>query len=104
MRIIPIEKKLIPYTFDIELGGTLYTFLVRYNQEFDYYTLDLSIGNEIIVEGEKIVLGRILFESFRHLNVPYGILPFDVADIAERVGEAELMESVFLYFVGDLDE
>ena len=103
MRIIEIEKDLVPYEFQIELKSTLYTFSIRYNQEYDFYTVDLSIGDDIIVEGEKMVLNSLLFSSYSHLDVSMGILPMDIADKAERLGEKELMDTVFLYLVGDLN-
>jgi hypothetical protein len=102
MRIIDIRKELVPYEFDIELNSKLYTFLVKYNQECDFYTVDLRLGDEVVVEGEKIVYGSVLFDSVNHLDVPKGIMALDISGESVRVGKKELGEKVFLYLIGDL--
>ncbi len=99
--IIDINKDLCPYQFDIQLGGTTYTTEIRYNNEFDYFTVDLSIGETIIINGEKILYGRELFQSHKHLNVPSDIVVFDASDEQIRAGYEQLGETVFLYMMGE---
>ncbi len=99
--IIDINKDLCPYQFDIQLGGTTYTMEIRYNNEFDYFTVDLSIGETIIINGEKILYGRELFQSHKHLNVPSDIVVFDASDEQIRAGYEQLGETVFLYMMGE---
>ncbi len=102
MTIIDINKDLCPYKFDIQLDGTTYTMEVRYSAEYDFFTIDLSIGETVILTGEKILYGRELFSAFPHLQCPRGILPIDIADMQTRAGYDELGATVFLYLVGDL--
>lgn len=99
--IIDINKALCPYQFDIQLDGTTYTMEVRYNNEFDYFTVDLSIGETIIINGEKILYGKELFSSHKHLNVPSDIVVFDASDEQARAGYDQLGETVFLYMMGE---
>ena len=72
---IPIQKDLIPYTFDITLGGRTFTFDIRYNAARDFFTVDLLRDEEIIVIGEKIVYGRVLFLNQQHLDAHHTIRP-----------------------------
>lgn len=99
--IIDINKDLCPYQFDIQLDGTTYTMEIRYNNEFDYFTVDLLIGEETIINGEKILYGRELFQSHKHLNVPSDIIVFDASDEQTRAGYDQLGETVFLYMMGE---
>lgn len=100
--IIDINKNLIPYTFDIELDD-IYIFTIRYNKEYDFFTVDLSLADEILVVGEKLVYGRPLFAHLRHLKVPsIPIVPVEIADNEQRVTFNNLGEKVFLY-LGDID-
>ena len=99
--IIDINKDLCPYQFDIQLDGTTYTMEIRYNNEFDYFTVDLLIGEETIINGEKILYGRELFQSHKHLNVPSDIVVFDASDEQTRAGYDQLGETVFLYMMGE---
>lgn len=99
--IIDINKDLFPYQFDIQLDGTTYTMEIRYNNEFDYFTVDLSIGETIIINGEKILYGRELFQSHKHLNVPSDIVVFDASDEQIMAGYDQLGETVFLYLMGE---
>lgn len=63
MGIIEIDKNLIPYTFDIELSGRLYTIEINYNYIFDFFTIDLYLDNKPLVKSEKLVLNEILFKD-----------------------------------------
>ena len=99
--IIDINKDLCPYQFGIQLDGTTYTMEIRYNNEFDYFTVDLLIGEETIINGEKILYGRELFQSHKHLNVPNDIVVFDASDEQIRAGYGKLGETVFLYLMGE---
>lgn len=103
MNIIDINKKLCPYQFDIQLDNATYTFRIRYNSEFDYFTTDLLVGDIEILNGEKIIYGRELFLSHRHLTVPRGVIALDVSDEQTRAGYNELGDTVFLYLAGDSD-
>lgn len=95
--IIDINKNLLPYKFDIELDR-IYTFLIRYNTEYDIFTVDLSLDDETIVVGEKVVYGRALFSHLRHLKIPsIPIVPVEMADKETRVTFDNLSKKVFLY-------
>lgn len=98
--IIDINKNLIPYRFSLEL----YEFTIRYNKEHDFFTVDLSLDDKIIVQGEKIVYGKALFSHLQHLNIPQEIIiPLEIADKIDRITFDNFNESVFLY-LGDADE
>lgn len=100
MEYIEIEKDLIPYEFDISIGGKTFTFVINYNAEFDYFTVDLYRNGELVVAGEKIVYGRPLFSSSQHLDVPtIPIFPYDLAENETRVTWDNLNETVFLWLV-----
>jgi len=63
MGIIEIDKNLIPYTFDIELSGRLYTIEINYNYIFDFFTIDLYLDNKPLVKSEKLILNEVLFKD-----------------------------------------
>lgn len=100
MQYIEIDKNNIPYEFDITLGGKTYTFLINYNSEYDFFTVDLLSNGILVVAGEKIVYGRVLFSSCFHLDVPQvAILPYDIAEKETMVNWDNLNETVFLWLV-----
>ena len=102
MRYIEIDKELIPYKFEISLADELFTFEVNYNEEFDYFTINLYKNDEVLVLGEKVVYGRPLFLTC--LDKPkIDILPYDVTGTIERVTFENMNEEVFLFLVGDDD-
>ena len=95
---ISIEKESIPYQFDITLDGRTFTFDVRYNAQSDFFTIDLYRNNELIVAGEKVVYGRVLFLNQQHLDVPtIPIIPYDLAMNEYDVTWDNLNETVFLW-------
>lgn len=98
MNYIEIDKDAIPYSFEMQLGNVTWEFEVRYNTDFDFFTIDLLRAGELIVAGEKLVYGKALFENVQTKpSIP--IMPFDESGNAKRVGWAELENSVFLYLL-----
>lgn len=95
-----IDKDSIPYSFELELNLKIYTFVVKYNEEGDYFTIDLYEDDKPIIFGEKIVLGRPLFLPIMYKNAPI-ILPLDFSYSEKRVNFENLGENIKLYFVGD---
>ena len=99
-KYIPIQKELIPYSFDIVLDNKTYTFEVKYNVIGDFFTVDLMRDSKIIIVGEKIVYGRALFLNARHLGVPnLPIIPYDLALNTDRITYDNLNETVFLWLM-----
>lgn len=102
MKYIEIDKDLVPYKFDITLEGETYTFNINYNFLNDFFTIDLSKGDEIIVIGEKLIYGKPLFLSVLYKDIPkIDILPFDLSNRSKRITFENLNEEVFLFLVGD---
>ena len=104
-RYVPINKELVPYKFDIAIGGRTFTLEVRYNATHDFFTLDLYRDETLIVAGEKIVYGRILFLNQQHLDVPRtAIIPYDLSLNEIRATWGNLSETVFLWLPGGLED
>lgn len=99
---IEIEKLLIPYRFEIELGAELFEMEIHYNQIGDYFTVDLYKDGEALVCGEKIVYGEPLFsEIYDHRFPAPTIIPIDESGKEIRVGWDNLNETVFLVVMND---
>lgn len=99
---IEIEKALIPYRLEIELGAELFEMEIRYNEIGDYFTVDLIKGNEVLVYGEKIVYGKPLFSEVYDSRYPAPtIIPIDESEQESRVGYDNLNETVFLAVMND---
>lgn len=94
---IPIEKTNIPYRFEIELAAELFELEIRYNDTYNFFTVDLFKGSETLVQGEKIVYGVPLFKNVRNLDFPIvEITPIDEAGIEHTVTYENFQETVFL--------
>ncbi|MBG9754051.1 hypothetical protein J2B92_12235 [Lysinibacillus sphaericus] len=99
---IEIEKALIPYRFEMELGAELFLLEIRYNELHDYFTLDLQKGDEVLVYGEKLVYATPLFSEVFDGRFPAPtIIPLDTSGKETRVSFANLNETVFLKLVND---
>lgn len=99
MLIIPIDKERIPYTFSVQIHGTTRTFTVKYNSDYDYFTLDLIKDGQPVVEGEKIMLHQEIFSSIATGDLPRDLFVTDLSDEAARCGWEELSETVFIYIL-----
>lgn len=95
---IEIEKDLIPYNFDIVLGGELFNMEFFYNSYGDFYTVSLYKDEEILCRNEPIVYGVELFsdiyisDSFPKLT----IIPYDESGLKDTVTKDTFGETVFL--------
>ncbi|WP_332649657.1 phage baseplate plug family protein [Lysinibacillus sp. 54212] len=99
---IEIEKDLIPYRFETELGAELFEFEVHYNAHGDYFTVDLFKDGEVLVHGEKIVYGQSLFSEIYDERFPAPeIIPIDESGKETRVGWDNLNKTVFLVVDND---
>lgn len=99
---INIEKELIPYSFEIELGVELFQVGVEYNEVGDFFTLDLSKDEEVLVSNEKIVYGEPLFSEIYDARYPAPlIIPIDESGKETRVSWNNLNKTVFLVVMND---
>lgn len=97
---IEIEKALIPYRFEVELGAELFVMEIRYNELHDYFTLDLQKDGEILVYGEKVVYAMPLFNQVFDNRFPAPtIVPIDPSGKEKRVTFENLNITVFLKLV-----
>lgn len=100
MKIINIEKELIPYSFSVELSGLLFKFTVKYNTTKDFFTVDLTQGTQEIVCGEKLIYGRTLFDTKQHLLLPVeAIVPFSYDPSIQNITYENMGDEVFLLVV-----
>ncbi|SFL09740.1 hypothetical protein SAMN03159341_103192 [Paenibacillus sp. 1_12] len=98
--IINIDKKKIPYRFEILLAGSLFEMEFHYNPDFNYFTVDLFKNKELIVFGEKLVYGLPLFHDIVDSRLPdVGLIPLDASGQTVEVNAQTLGETVFLTVV-----
>lgn len=95
---IAINKELVPYTFNILLGGELFGIGIDYNETYGFFTVSLSKDGETVCDGEKIVYGKPLFkEIFVSEKFPsIDIIPYDISGEADSVTFDNLSETVQL--------
>lgn len=96
--ILPIEKDLIPYRFEVELAGEVFEFEVHYNERFDFFTVHLYKNGEPLVYGEKLILNKPLFDGLVNIELPkVKLVPRDLSGEAKRITFDNLSKTVFLY-------
>jgi hypothetical protein len=95
---IAINKELVPCSFDIVLGGELFTMSVDYNETYGFFTVGLSKDDATVCNGEKIVYGKPLFEEiFENDKFPsIEIVPYDPSGEMKEVTFDNLSETVLL--------
>lgn len=99
---IDINKELVPYDFTITLGEEDFKLDVRYNETYDFFTIDLYKDDEVVVVGEKLVYGMPLFaDTYNPSTHPaLTIIPLDPSGLEDKVNYKTLNETVFLIIQG----
>ncbi|MGP1567989.1 MAG: phage baseplate plug family protein [Peptoanaerobacter stomatis] len=102
---IKIEKELIPYKFTYDYKGNIFELEVNYNNEYDFFTLDLYIfendDKTLLISGEKVVLSEMLFISISYLNIDIpSFIPYDFSNNYKKVGYDEI-DDIYLVVVND---
>lgn len=99
VNIIDIDKELIPYRFSLATDqNSVLEMEIRYNAEYDFFTVDLYIDSKLVVSGEKIMYGEILFKDINEKKVPL-IIAWDFSSQSERVGFEQLGQNVELVVI-----
>ncbi|MGE7621688.1 phage baseplate plug family protein [Viridibacillus sp. NPDC096237] len=95
---IDLDPNEIPVQFEIDLAQDTFTMAISYNESYDFFTVDLwDSEGFVIVLGEKIVLGRPLFESLVDERLPGpSIVPFDESGNAITITKDNFYRTVFL--------
>jgi hypothetical protein len=103
--IIEIDKEAIPYQFDMDLAGEIYSFEINYNERFDFFTVDLSKNDVPLIYGEKIVYGKPLFSSYESADLPkMVILPIDESGKTVEAITWDNFSDTVILLVGELNE
>ena len=82
---IPINKNLIPYSFQITLADEIFTLTVKYNRFGDFFTVALSKEGREICAGEKLVYGKALWAN---LYRPGDYPAVNIVPAAQKGGSA----------------
>lgn len=101
---LDIEKTSIPYRQNVRIENETFGFTINYNEEGNFFTIDLYRGNELLVTGEKLVYGKSLFSTYADTRFPKAaIIPGDLTQQSEEVTWETLGESVFLFIITEAD-
>lgn len=98
--ILPIKKELIPYRFDTEMNGVLYTFEIHYNSEYDFFTMDLFVNDDVQMYGEKLVYNQPIFQSLTDERLPE-IVPIDPSNKENKITYSNFADTVVLKVSAD---
>lgn len=104
--VIEINKVLVPYSFQILLGGELFEITILYNETYGFFTAELRKNGELICAGEKIVYGKKLFEEMYIAGKfpAVDIIPRDLSGEHDAVTFDNLSETVQLIISNQEDD
>ena len=95
---IPIDGAAAPVSFIVVIDDTEYIWTLQYNDENDFYTIEIKDDAGDVLYASKVVLDNNLLHAGAILELTSEIVPRD-AQTGEtlRVGEDELGNPVKLY-------
>lgn len=108
--IVNFVKEELPERFEIDFYEETVVLQFDYNETGDFFTVHLyKIGDDgedvPVVLGEKLVLGRPLWENIPRFDIPGPtLIPLDIGMEADRITYENMNESVFLYILDGAGE
>ena len=98
--IIPF-RNLPAFKETVVLDGETFIFSFQYNTRGDYWTMDISDKNQVLLmAGLKVVLGYELIQRYGTREQPAGeIYPIDVTETIERIGRNDLPAPVEMTYI-----
>ncbi|MDL2258870.1 hypothetical protein LJC42_06955 [Eubacteriales bacterium OttesenSCG-928-K08] len=105
MRFIPITAEQVPCALLCKLVDKTYRLTFNYNEDYDFFTVDLEINNSAdnipLVYGEILHLNKPCFEAFNDERYPLPVLvPLCLSgDSIERITYDSFGSIVKLYVV-----
>lgn len=108
--VINFDKSELPERFEIDFYEQTVVLQFDYNATGDFFTVHLyKIGDDgedvPVVLGEKLVLGRALWENISRFDIPAPtLIPLDIGMKAECVTYENMNDSVFLYILDGAEE
>lgn len=101
MKYIDIEKEMIPYKFQMSINKKTYSFEINYNNEFDFFTLDIYLKDSPVFVGEKLNYNKVIPLAEKYSNdADTFIKVTDLSNRENKVTWENLNETVFLYLMG----
>lgn len=103
--VVNFVKEELPERFEIDFYEETVVLQFDYNETGDFFTVHLyKIGYDgedvPVVLGEKLVLGRPLWENIPRFDIPAPtLIPLDIGMEADRITHENMNESVFLYIL-----
>ncbi|WP_341778592.1 phage baseplate plug family protein [Levilactobacillus sp. HBUAS70063] len=96
---VPVDVASVPETFEYDIEGETFEFTFYYNDEGDYFTVDIADENgELLCRGEKLVINRELWANIYDDRLPATpLVPMDESGVSTYCGIDEFMKTVFLY-------
>jgi len=96
---VPVDAANLPESFEYEIDGTTYQLTFDYNDEGNYFTVDIATyEGDMIVRGEKLVADRPLWVNVFDDRLPTTpLVPMDESGVSTYCGIDEFMKTMFLY-------
>lgn len=97
---LPILKDQVPYSFEIVIEAEVFEFEVRYNADFDFFTLDALKDGELLVNGEKLVYGVPIFVDVFDDRFPVlQFVPLDESGQESKITFDNIENTVYMQVV-----
>jgi hypothetical protein len=72
---LAVDAAKVPYSFTAKLIDKTYTFTVKYNGEYGFYTVDLfDVNGEVLTLGDVVRYGRPLFNVVEDERFPIPVI------------------------------
>lgn len=102
---IPVNKDIMPYSYEIQLGEQVFSLEFNYNSRRDLFSCNLYRDGELICAGERLTYARTLFEDVYVIPTypPITLVPLDESGTTNKVNWENLDVTVFVT-VDDQDD
>lgn len=101
---LPLTAAEVPIEKDFTIGDSTYAWLFRYNETFDFYTLEIRDEDDVILYTTKLTYASDIVNAVvEGLNISKVIVPINILELTQtlalqdqRVSKESLGKTIFL--------
>jgi hypothetical protein len=83
---LPVSSEEIPIEIDFTIGSSTYSYLFRYNETYDFYTVEIRNENDELIYTTKLTYASDLINAVvEGLTISQIVVPINLLELTQNI-------------------